>query len=213
MLGLIGAIAGPVIGGLLGGSAQKSAAKTAADTSDRASRRAIREQRRQFDKAMELVQPYVQAGYGALAGQQDLLGLSGPEAQQAAIDALAASPAFESMVTQGEEAILQNAAATGGLRGGNTQGALAQFRPQVLSQLIDQQYGRLSGLTGIGQASATGQAAAAQNLGSNVGNILMNQGNTAANAALARGNANANMWGNIGGTIGGIGTLAAMGAF
>lgn len=93
---------------------------------------------------------YQEAGLGALEAQQALAGLLGPEAQQAAIAQLEASPQFQSMVAQGERAILANAAATGGVRGGNTMAALAQFRPQMLSNIIEQQYSRLGGLSGMG---------------------------------------------------------------
>ena len=107
-----------------------------------------------------------QAGAAGVAGQQDLLGLNGPAKQQAAIDAIRTSPQFTSMQQLGENRILANASATGGLRGGNVQGALAQFSPALLSQLIDQQYSRLGGLTttganaaaGVGSATANGQA-------------------------------------------------------
>lgn len=96
---------------------------------------------------------YAQAGLGGLQGQQALTGLLGANAQQDAIAGIQNSPQFAAMTKQGENALLQNASATGGLRGGNTQAALAQFRPQVLSQLIDQQYARLGGLAGQGAQS------------------------------------------------------------
>jgi len=108
----------------------------------------------------ELLDPYVQAGYQSLEQQQALNGSLGPEAQQAAYDQIQNSPGFQSAVQQGEQGILQNASATGGLRGGNTQGALAQFRPQMLNSAINQRYGQLGGITGIGQASAAGVGAA-----------------------------------------------------
>lgn len=102
--------------------------------------------------------PYGEAGGRSVEAQQALMGLLGPEAQKAAIEQLQAGPEFQAMLQQGEQAILQNAAATGGLRGGNTQAMLAQFRPQLLAQLINQQYGRLAGLTGTGLSAAGGQA-------------------------------------------------------
>jgi hypothetical protein len=61
---------------------------------------------------------------------------------------------MQALVSQGEEALLQNAAATGGLRGGNLQGALAQFRPQMLSNLITQQYNQLGGIGALGAQGA-----------------------------------------------------------
>ena len=138
------------------------------------------EQRRQFDALQELFKPYVEAGTKAIGGmqpyaeagapalaqQQAILGLSGAGEQAKAIAALEASPLYQSQVRQGEEALLQSASATGGLRGGNVQAALAQFRPQMLQNQIDLQYSRLGGLTELGQTTTQnlarlGQASAA----------------------------------------------------
>jgi pimeloyl-ACP methyl ester carboxylesterase len=130
-------IGSAVVGGVMSSSAQKSAAKTAANAQTQATSDSMAEQRRQFDSIQALFRPYVEAGGGALARQLDLVGNNGPEAQQKAIQAIEMGPEFAAMTRQGEEAILQNAAATGGLRGGNVQGALAQFRPALLNQFID----------------------------------------------------------------------------
>jgi hypothetical protein len=123
-----------------------------------------------------------------------MIGLLGPEAQTAAIQAIEVGPMFQGMVRQGEEAILQNAAATGGLRGGNTQTALAQFRPQILQSLIQDQYSKLSGITDIGQASAAGQAGFGQQSASNIGNLYGQIGQAQAGAALGRGQAMGNLF-------------------
>lgn len=123
-----------------------------------ASNNALAAQEAAAQRAQDAIQPYTAAGEQGLAGQQALLGLSGQDAQQAAISALEASPQFTSMVQQGENAMLQNASATGGLRGGNTQAAMAQFRPQMLSQVIQQQMGNYQNLAGMGM-NAAGQSA------------------------------------------------------
>ena len=206
-------LGGSIAGGLLSSSAQKKAASTAAAAQTQASEAGIAEQRRQFDAVQALLRPYVEAGTSALGQQLALAGVAGPEAQQAAITALEQGPEFQALTRQGEEAILQRAAATGGLRGGNVQASLAQFRPQVLASLIEQQYGRLGGLTATGQASAAGQATAAQTMGSNITNLLQQQGAAAAGSALARGQATANMWGDITGTIGQIAGMSTGGVF
>lgn len=206
-------LGGSIAGGLLSSSAQKSAASTAAAAQTAAAEMGIAEQRRQFDAVQALLRPYVEAGTSALGQQLALAGVAGPEAQQAAIAALEQGPEFQALTRQGEEAILQRAAATGGLRGGNVQASLAQFRPQVLASLIEQQYGRLGGLTATGQASAAGQATAAQTMGSNITNLLQQQGAAAAGSALARGQATANMWGDITGTIGQIAGMSTGGVF
>lgn len=199
-----------VVGGVMSSQSQKKASKNASEAQQASTEASIAEQRRQFDAVKELLQPYVQAGTGAIGAQQALLGLGGPGAQQAAIDALQQGPQFQALTQQGENAILQNASATGGLRGGNAQAALAQFRPQVLSNLIDQQYSRLGQMAGLGQASAAGQAAAAQQTGSNIAGLLGQQGAAQAGAALAQGQANANMWNSIAGSVGTVAGLNAL---
>ncbi len=201
------AIAGSAI---VGGVAQSRAAKTAAGAQERSAQAGIEEQRRQFDVMREILSPYVQAGQGALGGmqpyveggqqafeqQQALAGMRGPEAQQAAINQIEQSPFLQSQIEQGERAMLQRASATGGLRGGNLQAALAQFRPQMLQQAIEQQYGRLGGfssaglgvlgqLSQLGQASAAGTGAAATGLGQSVAGLLGQQGAAQAGARLA----------------------------
>ena len=190
--GLSGAaLAGIAVGGatLVSGMAQADAAESAANIQAGASQAGIAEQRRQFEAIQKLLEPYVTGGAEAFKQQQALVGVQGPEAQRAAIAALEQGPAFQALTQQGEEALLQRASATGGLRGGNVQAALAQFRPQLLNQLIEQQYGQLGGLVKFGQASAAGQAAQAQTLGTNVSNLLAQQGAAMAGGDLAQGRA------------------------
>jgi hypothetical protein len=158
---------------------------------------AIAEQRRQFDESKELLLPYVEAGEAGLSGLFDFMGLNGEEAYQAQIDSVENSPEFQSMIESGEEGILANASATGGLRGGNTQKALAEFRPQVLSNLIDKRYNRFAGIAQMGQASATGQASAGIQTGNNISNLFQQNGAAIAGAQLARGQNNANMIGDL----------------
>ena len=175
-----------VVGGstLIGSSIQGSAAKDAASTQAASAQSGIDEQRRQFDAMRELLKPYTEAGLPALEQQQAFLGLRGPEAERAAIERISGSERFQELARQGEEALLQRASATGGLRGGNIQGALAQFRPQVLNSLIDEQYGRLGGMTALGQRSATGVGAAGMETGTNVANLLSQQGSAIAGGQI-----------------------------
>jgi hypothetical protein len=98
--------------------------------------------------------PYAQAGTNSIRMQQALAGALGPEAQQQAYAALQGGPAYAQMMDAASTGILQNASATGGLRGGNVQGALGQLGPEILQQLIQQQYGQLAGLSGQGMQAA-----------------------------------------------------------
>lgn len=225
-----------VVGGAMSSRAQKKAAKTAAAAQTEAADMSVAEQRRQFDALQEIMAPYVEAGtpqlqelamYSsvgrpALEAQQDLIGMNGPEAQQMAIEMIESSPMFKAKVQAGEEAILQRASATGGLRGGDIQGALAQFRPEMLSAEIENQYSKLGGMTALGQmnaqnlatlgqASAAGVGAQGMQSAANISNLLMGAGDAKAQAALASGQATANMWGNIAGSVGSLGTMGAFG--
>jgi len=213
-----------------------SATRSAADTQAGAAQAGIDEQRRQNEVVQQLLAPYVQAGGGALGAyapyqeagagalptlqqyaqagapaleqQQALIGLRGPEAQRQAIAGIEGGQQFQALSRQGENALLQNASATGGLRGGNIQGALGQFRPQLLNELINQQYGRLGGLaatggtvaqnlassglsaTGelarIGQASAAGVGTAGSQTGANIANLLGQQGAATAGGIMGQ---------------------------
>ena len=192
-----------VVGGsqLLGSTMQAKAAGEAADIQAGAAQAGIEEQRRQFDALQAILKPYVDVGLPAMAGyraygeagpkafeqQQALAGVLGPERQAAAIAEIEQGGGFQARVRSGEEALLQRASATGGLRGGNIQAALAQFRPQMLEQEIERQYGRLGGfsdigreteanLLKIGQASAAGVGAQGITTGTNVANLLAQQG-------------------------------------
>ena len=213
-------------GGLIGSQMTSSATKSASETQAGAAQAGIDEQRRQNEAVQKLLAPYVQAGGGALGAyapyqqagagalptlqqyaqagapaleqQQALIGLRGPEAQRQAIAGIEGGGEFKALSEQARNSLLQGASATGGLRGGNIQGALAQFQPQLLNQLINQQYGRLGGLaatggtvaqnlassglsaTGelarIGQASAAGVGTAGSQTGANIANLLGQQG-------------------------------------
>jgi hypothetical protein len=209
-----------IVGGtsLLSGLVQGNASKQAAKEQTKSAREGIEEQRRQFEATKEVfrpyvvagteaiggLQPYAQAGVGSLQQQQALLGLLGPEAQQQAIAQIEQGGGFQAQVRQGEEALLQRASATGGLRGGNIQAALAQFRPQMLQQEIEAQYGRLGGMTALGQtttqniaqlgqASAAGQSAAGLQTGADIAGLLGIQGAARAGSRLQQGAAASNV--------------------
>lgn len=185
---MCGAITAAVItvgGSLVMANQQRQAAKGAANAQERAAQAGIAEQRRQLEAMQSMLAPYVGAGNTAITGMQNLSGAGGSDAQQQAVAALEQSPQFNALVQQGETGILQNASATGGLRGGNVQGALAQFRPQMLSQLIDQQYSRLGNLAQLGQASAAGVGSAGIQTGQQTSNLLGQIGQFQAGGVLA----------------------------
>lgn len=175
------------LGDLTGANQAADAARDASNVQAQMSREGIAEQRRQFDALQALLAPFVKTGTSALGGQADILGLNGADAQGSAISAIQGSPQFSTLLKSGENAILQNASATGGLRGGNTQRALMEYSPNLLAQLIEQQYSRLGGLTSIGQNSAAQTGNAGMQTGVNIANLLGQQGAAQAGGILAQG--------------------------
>lgn len=179
-LGGWGSLIGPAAT-LIGGAMQYSAAGDAADA-----------MRDSANKARELLQPYVSAGNTSLGAYQDLSGANGPDKQRAAMAALEASPQFASLSRAGENAILQNASATGGLRGGNVQGALADRRTQLLNGLQQQQLGNYLPVANMGQNAAAGS-----------GTLLTQAGAAQAGGIVAGSNAITNAIGGLGGYFAG----------
>lgn len=135
------------------------------------------------------MQPFVLSGTGALSSYGNLLGTNGNGAQQNAINGIMGMPAYTSALQQGENSILSNAAATGGLRGGNTQAALSEFAPQLLTQLISQQLAGLGNLSSLGQNAAAGVGNAGMSSANSISQLLQQQGAANAGGQLANGNA------------------------
>jgi len=133
--------------------------------------------------------------------------------QAAAVQRITQSPMLQEQIRQQEEALLQGASATGGLRGGNVQAALAQFRPAMINQAIQQRYENLAGMTTLGQQSAAGVGASGMQSGSNIAALMAQRGAAQAGGALAAGQAQQSMINTIpqalgtyygaGGTFGG----------
>jgi hypothetical protein len=162
------------------GGGKDSGSKKALRAQQQATKDAIGEQRRQFDFVAGLMQPFVDAGTGALGGYEDILGLNGDEAQQLAYQAITAGPEFQQLQQVGNTNILQNASATGGLRGGNTQLALGELSPGILNQLVQQRLGNLGNLTQWGLQGAGGLGNTAVQTGNSIANLISGQGNATA---------------------------------
>ena len=181
----VGSVASSAIGA--------GAAKSAGKAQEQAAMAGVAEQRAAREDLARRLEPYAAVGGPALQAQMAALGLSGPEAQAAFVAQQEQSPIFQALARQGEEAILQKASATGGLRGGNVQGALAEFRPSLLNQFLTQQYERLGGMTTLGQRSAAGVGSAGMTAAGNIAELLGQAGQARAGAALGAGQA----WGNL----------------
>jgi hypothetical protein len=208
----VGTSAVGIVGGFLNNSAAADAASEASAAQVAAANMSITEQRRQFEELRKMMLPYAQAGQSSLAAQQNLIGLNGVGAQQQAIDGIKSSAQFGELNAQGQNAILQNASATGGLRGGNVQAALAQFSPQLLNGLINQQYQQLGGITSLGQNAAAGIGNAGMQTATQFAAQQGQIGAAQAGSALAQGRADQQLNSSLSGLAGmGLGMFGGAG--
>lgn len=113
-----------------------------------------------LDYMRETQAPFIAAGERALTMQEQMLPglLAGPD-----YEAARTSPAYTEALRQAESAALRNAARTGGVRGGNLQGALMQLGPELLNQAALSDYERqLQGFQALGQMAGQGQMSGTQ---------------------------------------------------
>lgn len=190
---------------LVGSFLKDDASSSAAGVQSDAARQAMIQNQKNFDYIAKLFEPYRNTGGQALTGQGDILGLNGNNAQQKILDNIQQSPIFQGLMKQGENSILQNASATGGLRGGNTQLALSQFSPNLLNTLLQQRLQGFQGLTNAGLSSIGSLAGASQNLANNNSQLIQDQGAYRAGAIQAQGTNQAGLLGGLGKIVGGIG--------
>lgn len=205
-MGLFGSL-----GGVIGGIKAKKYSKKAAAAQIAAAEKGIGEVNTQFGQTQGLYNPWINQGTGALGQYGNLVGTGGAEAQQAAIDQLQQSPFYQSLYRTGEEALLQNASATGGLRGGNTQRSLADFGADTLAQTIQMQLGNLSPLMELGMGGTNQLAGYGAQKASDISNLYLGQGQAKAADYSRRGALTQGIWQGIG-TMGDQAASAAMGA-
>jgi hypothetical protein len=215
MSGIAVAIGGAAILGagasIYSGNQAAKASANAAAAQTQAAQAGIAATKEQFDQVVQLMAPYREAGYKSINAQLAMTGQMGPEAQAQEIQGILQGPQYGTMVAQGENAIRQNASATGGLRGGNIQAALAKFRPELLNSLIQQQFGNLNAITGTGQAAASNQAQASQQTGQQIAGLYGNIGSAQAAGAIGQGQAAVNMASGISQSIGGTASMFGIG--
>jgi len=180
-----------VVGGLAGGYLASEGAKDAADTAAGASREAtdasLQAQREQLEYLKEVDKLPRQYREEALTQLGDAF--TGDQSQQQTfIDRAKQSPLYSQIMGNrkaGEESIMRNASATGGLRSGNVQSAMYDYNTQLQNDALLQSYNQqLQGLTGL--ANLPGQSAAISGVMGNMGNTAF-QGINAAGQAQAQG--------------------------
>jgi hypothetical protein len=117
--------------------------------------------RAQFEQQRNDLGPYREAGLGSIQAQQDLLGLNGQPAADAAMTNYQHSPGYAWQFDEGQRAVESSQAAQGMLRSGATMKALEKFGSGLANTDFGQYYTRLNQLSTLGQSSAAGAPVAA----------------------------------------------------
>jgi len=151
----------------------ENAANAATAASTRAAEIRAQGQRESLDYLKEREALPRQFSEGALTQLAGLYGLPGGEGnQQQFIDSAMQSPLYKQLMGNqafGEEAILRNASATGGLRSGNTNVDLSEYNTRLANEALTTAYNQqLQGITGLANlpsnANAISQAIAAPSI-------------------------------------------------
>ncbi len=184
--------------GLIGTGKQKKASRKAEAAMVEAFNKGIAQQQQNFDLIRQDYAPAREVLAPTVGAMGDIIGINGDPAQQGALDRLKASPLYQTLFDSGEEAVLQNAAATGGIRGGNTQRGLADFGADTFATLIQQQLANLGGLSSIGMGGVGATAQAGTHNADMLTQLFEQIGNAKAGGSLARGGLNAGAWNSAG---------------
>ena len=197
------AIAGTVIGvgaSLLNGQSQANAARDAASTQADATKYASDQQMAMFNKANELQAPWRNAGAGALAQINQLLG-SNEWQKPFGMDQFQADPGYQFRMSEGQKGLDRRAIAGGKFFSGGALKDMTRFGQDMASQEYGNAFNRfqtdrsnrlnpLMSMAGLGQNSAQSLGNMGLSTAGQIGNNAMM--GASANAAGIMGSANAN---------------------
>jgi hypothetical protein len=124
-----------------------------------------------YATAQQYQAPYRELGQDAAQRQAALTGALGPEAQQQAFAEYQASPALGYLQEQSERALMRNAAAMGGLGGGNVRQDLTKLTADLYGQDFQNQFNRLGDIATRGYGAAGTSAGLTQNMATGIGNL------------------------------------------
>jgi hypothetical protein len=178
---------------LIAANQQSRAAQSAADTTAAATREAAGAQQQQFERQVQLQEPWRKAGEQALNKLVPLATEYTPFGTQQ----FQQDPGYAFRLSEGQKALERSAAARGGLMSGSALKAAQQYGQEMGSQEYmnafkryqmerEAQLNPLQSLANVGQTGTTRLGEAAQTYGTNVGNLGINQAQLAAQAGLSR---------------------------
>lgn len=185
-------IAGGVASSVIGSNAATDAAQTQANAANQASQTELN----MFNQTQANEAPYLAAGNNALPALLNGLGIGGGNTTGTGslnapftMQQFQNSPGYNFQLQQGENAVLNNASATGGVKSGNTLKALTQYGQGVANQDYwnaynayttnqNTNFNRLQTIAGSGQNAAANLGSLGSQVASNVGANQIGAGNS-----------------------------------
>ena len=111
-----------------------------------------------LEASVGALEPFTAGGAGASNIQAALTGALGPQAQQTAFTQFQQDPGQQFLQREGEQSILRNQAAIGGLGGGNVRRALTRFGTGLAQQGLQQRFQNLGDVAQRSLGASTGVA-------------------------------------------------------
>ena len=148
--------------------------------------------------------PFINQGQQAFGLYGQFAGMQGPEAQQAALANFQMTPGAQFGLEQQLKGIGQNAAATGGIFGGNRLQQETAARTQGYQTDLGNYLERLRTQAGLGQQAAGALGGVGTISGQGIAGAIMGGGDAAANAALAGSQAQAGVASGVGSILGAV---------
>lgn len=181
------AVGATVVAGVASSAMSANQAGKANASQQQAAQNQLQLAEKQYDTMQTQISPYLAAGQTGLTDYGDLLGSNGNDAQNTAIGGIKNGAQYQGLMQTGNQNILANASATGGLRGSNTDNTLANTSISTLNGLITQRLSGYGQLMGNGLNAINGLGAASNNLQTNSNQAWQNSANSASqyDAALS----------------------------
>lgn len=197
---------------LLGAYMSSNASSDAANTQANSANNATNAQLKMYNQNVDRLSPWVSGGQNALGNLSGLLGSNGSNGVVTSpftLQQFQESPGYQFQLQQGDQAILNNASALGGVNSGNTLKSLSSFNQGLANQDYQQAlqnytnwqnqlYNMNAGVANLGENAAAQTGSMGTQVANQIGSNMIGAGNALAAGQIGSSNAWANGLSNVG---------------
>lgn len=189
-------VASAVIGGVVASNSASKAAKAQQNAADKASQTELE----QYYQNREDMQPWREAGAGALGQLTAGTAAGGDFNRDFTLADFTRDPGYDFRMQQGQQALERSAAARGGALSGGALKGIARYGQDYASGEYQnaynrfnndrtQRFNRLASIAGVGQTATRDVAQMGSQVAGNVANNIIGAGNAQASSYVGQGNA------------------------